>query len=147
MLFADLQFTDGAHHPVALDAADGGDLQRKVGTGDIGAGRAEHAEHARACVGGAANNLHGAIARVDGQHLKLVGLRVPLGRQDLRNTERGKGFGRIVEAFDLQPDRGQFVGDGLGVGIGVEMLLEPTQRKLHAPTPPLSVGTSSARKP
>ena len=32
-------------------------------------------------------------------------------------------------------------------GVGVEMLLEPAERELHAPTPPLSVGTSSAPNP
>ena len=36
---------------------------------------------------------------------------------------------------------------GQNIGFGLEMVLEPAQRELHAPTPPESVGTSRKRKP
>ena len=55
--------------------------------------------------------------------------------------------GGVGDVLDLEPDARQRVRHRRGVGGRVEMLLEPAQRELHAPTPPLSVGTSSAAKP
>jgi hypothetical protein len=88
-----------------------------------------------------------AGACVDGEHLQLVGLRVSLGGQHLRDEEGRELLGRILHAFDFQPDRRQRFEYLLQTGIGLEMLFEPRKSELHAPTPPLKVGTSSAAKP
>ena len=62
-------------------------FKRHVAAGDIGAGRAEHAEHAGARVGRAAHDLDRlAFAGVDGQHLQLVGLRMLLRGQHPRDA-------------------------------------------------------------
>ena len=63
------------------------------------------------------------------------------------DAKRSKFVGRVFHTFDLKPDLGQPLGNRAYIGIGIEMFLEPAERKLHAPTPPLSVGTSSAPKP
>ena len=47
MIVAQLELARRAHHAARFDAADRRDLQRHVAARDIGAGRAEHAEHAR----------------------------------------------------------------------------------------------------
>ena len=89
-------------------------------------GAAEHADQPGAGVGRAAHDLQRlAVAGIDGQHLQLVGLRMALGGQHLGDPERRQRLGRIVDAFDLQPDAGQRVGDRRRVGVGVEMVLEP----------------------
>ncbi len=84
---------------------------------------------------------------IDGQNLQFIGLRVTIGGQDLRDLEATQLFCRIFDTVDLQPDGVERLEDGGQVGIGLEMRLEPAQCELHAPTPPLSVGTSSAEKP
>ena len=56
------------------------------------------------------------------------------------------GQGTLLEALEA-PDPRQRVRHRIDIGVRIEMLLEPAQRELHAPTPPESVGTSSAEKP
>ncbi len=114
MLVAKLELADRAHHAVAFDAPDRGDLQSHVASGHVGAGRAEHAEHSGAGVGGAAYDLDWPVTRIDAKHLQLVGLRV-LGRgQHPRDLERRQRFGGVGDLFHLQPDRGHPLGDGFG---------------------------------
>ena len=60
---------------------------------------------------------------------------------------KGASFsGRILDAFDLEADRGQRLDDRRAVGIGLEMLLQPGQGELHAPTPPLKASARRARE-
>src|SRR3546814_12522072 len=70
-----------------------------------------------------------------------------LRRQHPGDAECAQLFRRILHALDLKPDVRQPLEDRRQVRIGIEMRLEPAQRELHAPTPPLSVGTSSAEQP
>src|SRR3546814_2090589 len=89
----------------------------------------------------------GAVARIDGQYLQLVGLRMLLGCQYLGDAETRELLGRILDAFDLVADaieRGDDIGDA---EVAVEMFLEPVEGDLHAETPPLSVVTFSAPNP
>lgn len=125
MALADLQLARRAHHAVRLDAANGGDLQRHVEAGDIGPRRAEHADQPGAGIGRAAHDLHRAVTGIDRQDLQLIRLRMPLGRQDARDAERLKRLTRIMHALDLQADTGQPLDDGVEVGIGVQMALQP----------------------
>ncbi len=147
MPLADLELARGAHHAVRFDAADRRDLQRDVGPRNIGAGAAEHADQPGARIGRTAYDLCGSVAGVDRQHLQLVRLRVALGGQDARDGERRQCLARIGDALHLQPDTGQRDHDLIEGRIGVEMLGEPGQGELHAPTPPDSVGTSRLAKP
>src|SRR5439155_2804338 len=113
-----------------------------------GTRRSEYPGEAGAGVRRAADHLQSlAGAGLDGEDLQLVGLRMALRGQDLRDGERRQLFGGIVDAFDFEADAGQRLDDGVEGGIGVEMLFQPGQSELHAPTPPLSVGTSKAEKP
>ena len=148
MLVAKLQLADRAHHAAALDAADRRHFQGQVAARHIGARRAEHALESRPRIGRAADHLDGlAGAGIDGQHLELVRLRVRRCGQDLADHEGCELLGGILDALHLEADLGQRLDDGVEIRIRLQMLLQPGQSELHAPTPPLSVGTSSARKP
>ena len=70
-----------------------------------------------------------------------------LGGEHARDAEPGELLAGILDALDLEPDARQRLDHGGEIGIGLEMLLEPAKGELHAPTPPLNVGTSSAEKP
>ena len=147
MVVAQFELAGRAHHAVRFDPADRGDAQHHAVGGHRRAGQPEHAGHAGARVGGAADDLDRAVAGVDAEHLQLVGLRVGPGAEHARDLEVGEFRGRVIDAFDLQPDAGQGIDDLVERGGGFEVLLEPAEGELHAPTPPLSVGTSSALKP
>ena len=148
MVVAKLELTRRAHHAVAFDPADRRDLQRQVAAGDVRTRRSEHAEQSGAGVGRSAHHLDlFAGARIDGQHLKLVGLRMLLRGQHLGDAKWRQRYGPVADLLHLQPDGGKLVGDLLSRSICVEVVLQPFQREFHAPTPPDSVGTSSARNP
>ena len=147
MVVAKLEFARRAHHPAAFDPADRRDLQRQVAAGDVRAGRAEHAQHSGTGIGRSADDLDRTFARVDGQHLELVGLRMLFGGQHSCDAERRQRPRRVTDLFDFETNGGQLVGDLLSRSIRFQMLLQPLEREFHAPTPPDSVGTSSARKP
>ena len=57
MILAQLQLARGAHHAIALDAADRRLLQDEVTAGDIGARAAEHTDQAGAGIGCPADDL------------------------------------------------------------------------------------------
>ena len=101
---AELEFALRTHHAIALDPADGGDLEGHIGPGNEGAGRSEHALHPGPSVGRAADDLHGALPGVDLQDLQLVGLGVGRGAQHLDHDERGELFRRIGDALDLEAE-------------------------------------------
>ena len=148
MLLAELELADGAHHAAALDSADCGDLQRQIRAGDVGSRPAEHAQHSGAGVGSAADDLDRlAGAGIDGEDLELVRLRMLFGCEHPGHPERRQCLGRVHDLLDLEADRGQRFGDRRRIGVRLQMVLEPAQRELHAPTPPDRVGTSRARKP
>ena len=65
MILAELQLARLAHHAVRFDAANARELQRHVEAGDVRAGRAEYADQAGACVGGAANDLERTVTGID----------------------------------------------------------------------------------
>ena len=128
MLVAELQFADRAHHAVRFDAADRRHLEHEAGAGDGRARGSEHAEHSGPRIGRAAHHLHRAVAGIDRQHLQLVRLRVLVRGQHLGHLERRQRLGRVRQLLDLEPDRGQLVGDLGRRRFGVEMLFQPGQR-------------------
>jgi hypothetical protein len=121
-----------AEHAVTLDAADRAHRQGDVLARDVGAGRREDRDEIGPGVRGAADHLHGrARAGVDGADPEPVGVRMLLGRQDLRDhvgLERG---GLVLDALHLQADPRQRLGDGVEGGLGVEVVLEPGEGELH----------------
>src|SRR3546814_7795634 len=102
MVVAELEFARRAHHPVRFDPAHRGDFQLHAVRGHDRAGQPEHADQARARVGRAADDgkRRGAVARIDGQYLQLVGLRMLLGGQYLGDAETRELLGRILDAFE-----------------------------------------------
>ena len=115
MVVAELKLTRRAHHAAAFDSANGRDLQREVGSGNVCARRAEHADQPGTGIGRATHDLDFlAGAGVDVEHLELVGLRMLFRGQHLRHHERLQRFGGIGQAFDLEADRRQLVCDLLG---------------------------------
>ena len=147
VILAEFQFASRAHHTVGYDTPNLGDLQRDIAAGHIGAGGTEHADQPRARIGGAADDLHRAVAGIDGEDLQLVRLRMALGGEDFCDAECGKLLAGILDAFDLEADAGERLDDLIERGGRVEMLAEPVEGEFHAPTPPDKVGTSSAEKP
>ena len=89
MLVGQFQLALGAHHAMALDAADLADRQRHVDAGHIGAGRGEGADQAGAGIRRAAHHLDRrlAVAGVDGQHPQPVGVGMLHRRQHLGDDE------------------------------------------------------------
>ena len=148
MLVAQLKLARRTHHAVRFDPADRRQLEREVASRDIGPRPAEHADHPGARIGRSAYHLQwSAVAGIDRQHLQLVRLRMACRGQHLGDDERLQCLGRIVDAFDFQPDAGQRFRNHVRSSIRHKMLFQPAQGELHAPTPPLSVGTSRKRKP
>ena len=147
MVVAKLQLARGAHHPVGFDAANGCFLQNHAICGNNSAFKAEDADQPGARIGRAAHDLHRAIACIDCQDLKLVCLRMPLCRQHLGDAETTQLFSWVLNPFNFQPNTVERIGHAMNIGIGIEVILQPGQGELHAPTPPLSVGTSRAANP
>ncbi len=148
MILAELELAVRAHHAKALDIADLRGLQREGGAGDIGSRRAEHADQPLPCIGRAAHDLPGgarAVVDLEQPQLVRIGMRACLEHPG--DAERAQRIGGVFHPFELQPDRGQPVGDFGQARIGIEMLFQPGEGELHAPTPPLSVGTSSDENP
>jgi hypothetical protein len=69
--------------------------------------------------------------------------------QHFRHAEPGQPLGRVLERLDLDAERVELARDLLRGGPGLEILLEPRERELHAraPTPADSVGWSRNEKP
>ncbi len=142
------QFGRRAQHAAAFHAANGADRQRDVLAGDEGAGRREHALHAGARIGRAANDLDRlAVAQFDHADAQAVCVRMLLGRNDVGDDEGLEQSGLVLDVLDLEPDHGELVDDLAQRCDGVEMLLQPGESELHELSPPASVGKSSGRKP
>ncbi len=126
----------GDQHAAALDTADLADAERHVLARDVGAGRHEHARHARARIGCAADDLHRlAGAGVDHAHPQPIRIGMLLGGDHTRDGERRQYLAAIGDALDLEPDHGELVDDLVERLVGLEMLLEPGQREFHGRVP------------
>ena len=53
----------------------------------------------------------------------------------VRDPETGEPFGRVFDAFDLEPQIGQRIGDFIDRRGGVEMFLQPGQCEFHGGDP------------
>ena len=131
MLLADLEFACRAHHAVRFDAADRRDLQHHCVRGHDRACGSEYAEHARAGIGRAADDLQRAVTGIDRKHLQLVGLRVRRGAEHARDLERGERGTGVFDPFHFQPDAGERLDNGVERGVGFDMLFQPTEGCFH----------------
>ena len=136
-----------AQHAVRILAADLAGLEVEPGARDVRARRGEYALHAGARIGRAADHLHDALAGIDAADLEPVGIGVLHRLDDIADDERREVLRAVLDAFDLQPDHGELVGESVGGRVGLEMVLQPGNRNLHRASPPCNEGTSSAAKP
>ncbi len=136
MIVGELQFELRHQHAAAFDVANLADAERDVLAGNEGAGRREHALHASARIRRAAHDLHRiAGAGVDHADAQPVGIGMLLRLDDTRDGERRQSLRLVLDAFDLEPDHGQLVGDFAELVIGLEVLLEPGEREFHRRNP------------
>ncbi len=105
--------------------------------GNEGADRREHALHAGAGVGRAADDLHGLAAGVDHADAQTVGVRVLLGLDHPRDDEAFVLRARVLDALDLEPDARQRIDDLGQRGGRVEMIFEPGEGEFHRYARPL----------
>ena len=120
-----------AQHAVRFDAADDALGERDLLAGDVGPDRREHALHAGARVGRAADDLHRLAAGVDDADPQPVGVGMLLGFDDARDDEAVVLAARVLDALDLEADARQRVDDLGERGRGVEMVLEPGEGEFH----------------
>ena len=124
-----------AQHTVRLHAANGARLQHQAAARNERAGRREDADHAGARVGRAAHHLDLAGAGIDDAEAELVGVGMGLGLHDTRDAEGGQILGAVLDRFDLEAAHDQQGHDLVERGLGVEMGLEPGERRLHRAAP------------
>ena len=136
MLVGKLQLALRAHHAAAFDAADVADAELDVDAGNIAARRGKGADQPGPRIGRAAHHLHrrAAVAGIDGQHLQLVGVRMPLCGEHAGDDE-GFQARLVVDRFDLEADRRQPLDDLGKRGIGLEMVFQPGKGEFHRGAP------------
>ncbi len=152
MVVAKAELIGRAQHAARGDAADHAFLEQRAGARDDRAGRGEDALHAGARVGRAADHLHLFLAGVDHADPEPVGIRMALGRNHRGNGEGFEPGGAVFDRVDIVAEHDQPLDDRRQRRLGVEMGLEPGERRLHAAAPPLSgprtiEGMSSGRNP
>ena len=133
MIVGQLQLPLGHEHPVRHDPANGALFQSDAGAGDVGADGREHADHAGPGVGRAADDLDRRLAwrNLDLAHAQAIRIRMLFGLEDARDGKRRQLLRGIVDAFNLEPDRGQLLRDLFERGVRIEMVLEPGQSEFH----------------
>ena len=143
VVIAQFELAGRAHHAVALDPADRALPQHHAVGRNHRAGQAKHALHPGPRIGRAADDLQRlAVTGINREHLQLVGIGVARRGEHVRDAETGELVSRIFHALDLEADGIQRIADLRDVGGGLEVILEPGQRELHAlaPTPAERVG-------
>ncbi len=117
--------------PFELDAADDALLQGDLLAGDVGPDRREHAFHAGARVGRAADDLHGIAAGVDHAKPQAVGVGMLPGLDDAGDDEAVELGAGVLDALDLEADAGEGLDDLGERGFGVEVVLQPGEGQFH----------------
>ena len=132
MLVGEFEFRGRTQHAVGIDAADVAFGQRDLLRRDVGSDRREHALHARARVGRAADDLNRrAGARVHHADAQTVGVRMLLRLDDMGDDEILQRVGGIAHFFDLEADARQRVDDFGEGSVGLKTRLEPGQGQFH----------------
>lgn len=131
MFFGQLHLALGRHHAEALDAADLADPDGGVDSGDVNAGLGDHDGDALARVGRAADDLLEAFVGVHLADTQAVGVRVLLGLDDLADGEITQLRAAILDAFNLEAQIGQGVGDVVDGGGRLKVIFEPGESEFH----------------
>ncbi len=95
----------------------------------------EYADHAGPRVGRAADDLQHALAGIDLADAELVGVGVLLGLDDAGDREGLELRRRILDAFDLEADGGERIGELLDGRVRLEMIAEPGEGEFHGRCP------------
>ena len=126
MIVGDFELGLRHQHAAAFDAADGADAERDVLAGDVGAGRREHAHHAGARIGRAADDLHRfAVAGIDHAHTQTVRVRMLLRLDHARDDEGRKRAWPCPRSSRLRDRSWSACRRWPTAVAGVEMLFEP----------------------
>jgi len=147
MIGAEAELARRAEHAVRGLATDDAGFEVESGAGDMRARRREHAFHAGAGVGRAADHLHHALAGIDAADPQAIGVGMLLGFRDIADHEGGQRLRRVLDALDLEAEIGELGRDGGRFRARLEMCLQPGQGELHRVSPPTTDGTSSGMKP
>ena len=143
--FGQAQFFGRAHHAMRFDTANLADFDRKrllAGfCGQGGAGQDQWNFVPGLEVVSAADNLPFAFAVVDAVEGKFVRVRVFVAGDDLRDDHAFEGAGDFLNAFDLDPEHGQPLGEFFGRPVEIHVLFQPVQCDFHF----LSESNSSER--
>ena len=147
VVLADLQLARRAQHALAQDAPDLRALEHRAGHRDHRTLGREDALHAEPHVGCAADHLEGPVLGLDHAQPETVGVGVLAHAGDVADGEGVQIGAAGLDAFELEADGRQRPADRRGVGVGLEVLLEPGQRELHRTRPAKVVGRSRGTKP
>ena len=148
MVLAQSHFACGEQHPRAAHAADFSDFQRGAGAWDEAAGCGEHALHAGPRIRCAADHEHRVIAGVHLAHAQPVGVGVLHRLDDARDAECRQRRAAILHVFEFQADAGQRGGDQVKRGVGIEVGLQPRERRTSsAHIPSCSMVGARGEKP
>ena len=131
VLVRELELALRAQHAGRFDPANGRLGERLAKAGNPAPLGREDADEALARIGRATHHLHLAPAGVHGAQLQLVGIRVGPCLDHAGNDEGREPVGRILDAFDLEPDQGELGGDFVELGLGLKMVSKPGQGEFH----------------
>ena len=132
MILGQFKLGARAQHAQRFDAADDALAESDLLAWDVGSRRREHALHAGAGVGRAADHLHGrGAAGVDHADAQPVGVGMGLGLDHIGDDEILQRLGRVVDALDLEADARQRLDDLVERRVGVEVVLEPGEGEFH----------------
>ena len=131
MLVGEFHLALGTHHAVALDAADAADTDGRVDPWHIHAGARDHHGDALTRIRGATDDLRLTVGSQHLADLEAIGIGVFLRLQHLADGELGQPRGGVGDAFDLESEIGQCLGDLLHRSVGVEVILQPGKGEFH----------------
>ena len=148
MVLAERHLARAHQHAGGGDAAYLADFQRDAGARDERAGRGEHGMQAGARVGGTAYHVDLlAGAGIHAAHAQPVRVRMLHRFDDAGGAERSERSRAVGDAFDLQADAGQSRGQTIERRVRIQMVAQPGERELHAPTPSCRVAGLNGELP
>ena len=145
MVVAEPHLARRQQHARAGHAADLAGLERDAGAGDEAARGREHGLHAGARVGRAAHHGHDAhrpSSTLQARSRSAFGCCTASTTWAMRNG--ASAAPRSLDAFQLQADPGQGLGDHRHRGVGVEMRAQPGQGEFHRLRPPRAASPAPA---
>jgi len=131
VIVAELELRRRAQHAIRFDAADDALGERQLLARNIGPHGREHALHAGARIGRAADDLDQTAAGVDDADFQPIGVGVLLGFDDGSDDEAVVFARRVLDRLNLEADAGQRFDDLVERGRGVEVVLEPGEGEFH----------------